>query len=79
MRGRGPLGDGGVASAVLVVWMLTRCTLVEGVVAHAGFEPAISALRGRCPSPLDECANPRWLGIVDSNHGLQIQSLPSCH
>ena len=24
--------------------------------AHAGFEPAISALRGRCPGPLDECA-----------------------
>ena len=74
--------------------------------AHAGFEPAISALRGRCPRPLDECAAvPRgrsrattgrgvpavihvhhawrawastgWLGIVDSNHGLQIQSLPS--
>ena len=63
------------------------------MVAHAGFEPAISALRGRCPSPLDECApcttllrptmsaGPMplelWLGIVDSNHGLQIQSLPS--
>ena len=26
-------------------------------VAHTGFEPVISALRGRCPSPLDECAN----------------------
>ncbi len=26
------------------------------VVAHAGFEPAISSLRGRCPKPLDECA-----------------------
>ncbi len=26
------------------------------LVAHAGFEPAISALRGRCPRPLDECA-----------------------
>ena len=25
-------------------------------VAHAGFEPAISALRGRRPSPLDEWA-----------------------
>ena len=25
--------------------------------AHTGFEPVISALRGRCPSPLDECAN----------------------
>ena len=28
----------------------------EVVVAHAGFEPAISSLRGRCPKPLDECA-----------------------
>ncbi len=30
--------------------------------AHAGFEPAISALRGRRPSPLDEWAKRarRW-------------------
>ncbi len=27
-----------------------------GVVAHTGFEPVISSLRGRCPKPLDECA-----------------------
>lgn len=26
------------------------------LVAHGGFEPPISALRGRCPGPLDECA-----------------------
>ncbi len=26
-----------------------------GVVPHIGFEPMISALRGRCPGPLDEC------------------------
>ena len=26
------------------------------VMAHAGFEPAISALRGRRPGPLDEWA-----------------------
>src|SRR5687767_2894895 len=26
-----------------------------GVVPHTGFEPVISALRGRCPGPLDEC------------------------
>jgi hypothetical protein len=26
-----------------------------GVVPHTGFEPVISALRGRCPRPLDEC------------------------
>ena len=35
--------------------------LIEGgayvlQVAHAGFEPAVFALRGRCPRPLDECA-----------------------
>ena len=28
------------------------------LVAHRGFEPLISALRGRCPGPLDECATP---------------------
>src|SRR5687768_17642741 len=31
----------------LWIWLL---------VAHRGFEPLISALRGRCPRPLDECA-----------------------
>ncbi len=33
-----------------------RLVLGRGLVAHAGFEPAVSALRGRCPWPLDECA-----------------------
>lgn len=33
-------------------------------VAHAGFEPAISALRGRCPGPLDECASLRPLSYL---------------
>src|SRR5215211_5923239 len=29
---------------------------VEAIlVPHTGFEPVISALRGRCPGPLDEC------------------------
>ena len=33
------------------------CALTcEDLVARAGFEPAISALRGRCPKPLDERA-----------------------
>src|SRR5664279_4591352 len=27
----------------------------ESLVPHTGFEPVISALRGRCPGPLDEC------------------------
>ena len=48
----------------------------QKVVAHAGFEPAISALRGRRPSPLDECAI-AWLGILDSNQGYLIQSQAS--
>src|SRR4051812_15747848 len=29
------------------------------VVPHTGFEPVISALRGRCPGPLDECGEDR--------------------
>ena len=34
------------------------CTnnFIGELVAHTGFEPVISALRGRCPRPLDECA-----------------------
>ena len=53
---------------------------VEGeLVAHTGFEPVVSTLRGWCPWPLDECATQQycWLGIEDSNLGLQIQSLSS--
>jgi hypothetical protein len=30
-----------------------------GLVPHTGFEPVISALRGRCPGPLDECGEVR--------------------
>ena len=47
------------------------------LVAHAGFEPAISALRGRCPGPLDECAV--WLGMEDSNPHIRIQNPLSYH
>src|SRR2546428_4126342 len=28
---------------------------MDSLVPHTGFEPVISALRGRCPGPLDEC------------------------
>jgi hypothetical protein len=30
--------------------------ILSVLVAHTGFEPVISALRGRRPKPLDECA-----------------------
>jgi hypothetical protein len=30
--------------------------MLAKLVAHTGFEPVISALRGRRPKPLDECA-----------------------
>ena len=36
------------------------------MVAHTGFEPVISALRGRCPRPLDECAPCRHWGRPSS-------------
>ena len=38
------------------------------MVAHTGFEPVISAVKGRHPRPLDECARPmgRWLPISSS-------------
>jgi hypothetical protein len=32
---------------------------VANLVPHTGFEPVISALRGRCPRPLDECGTRR--------------------
>ena len=36
-----------------------RFWILSSLVAHAGFEPAISTLRGWCPRPLDECATLR--------------------
>ena len=46
------------------------------LVARTGFEPVVSALRGRRPWPLDERAT-QWLGILDSNQGYLIQSQAS--
>src|SRR5581483_1733321 len=42
-----------------LVWLyrLYERFRITGLVAHTGFEPVISALRGRCPRPLDECAS----------------------
>ncbi len=40
------------------------------MVAHTGFEPVVSSLRGRCPGPLDECAiMPRNRGAGTSIRG----------
>ena len=37
------------------------------MVAHTGFEPVISSLRGTRPRPLDECATEKgWLGTRDT-------------
>ena len=33
----------------------TNRAWISELVPHTGFEPVISALRGRCPRPLDEC------------------------
>ena len=35
------------------------------MVARTGFEPVISALRGRCPKPLDERAKPKALAGIE--------------
>ena len=42
--------------------------ILRALVAHAGFEPAISALRGRRPGPLDEWAV-YDVGDSTSKHG----------
>lgn len=36
----------------LLTWLEVFC--LTRLVAHTGFEPVISALKGRCPRPLDE-------------------------
>ena len=38
------------------VILASKYRLKSDLVAHTGFEPVISSLRGRCPKPLDECA-----------------------
>ena len=46
------------------------------MVAHTGFEPVISSLRGRCPKPLDECATPKnWLVPLKSSQKFTNQLL----
>ena len=40
----------------------------RSLVAHTGFEPVISSLRGRCPKPLDECAIKYYLVGQTKNH-----------
>ncbi len=40
----------------LIAEVERRVRKAYNLVAHTGFEPVISALRGRCPRPLDECA-----------------------
>jgi hypothetical protein len=65
-------------SGKLIFRVTYKVVIGEGkgiMVAHTGFEPVISALRGRRPWPLDECATYRkplgvdlYLGDVDSNH-----------
>ncbi len=45
---------------------------VRRVVARTGFEPVISALRGRCPWPLDECAtHNRGVGQLAGDRGFE--------
>ena len=48
-EGKSPVDRAGFQGGEFGVWMSL-------LVAHRGFEPLISALRGRCPRPLDECA-----------------------
>ena len=44
------------------------------MVAHTGFEPVVSSLRGKCPKPLDECAVYGG-GLVPGLHPPDYQSL----
>ena len=45
------------------------------LVAHTGFEPVVSALRGQCPRPLDECAIcrgvPEFASYPSARRGVQ--------
>ena len=45
----------------------------ESLVPHTGFEPVVSALRGRCPGPLDECG----AGVAERSTGRQDSRGPA--
>jgi hypothetical protein len=47
-----------VLGAYRTMNLATILGIKRGLVAHTGFEPVISALRGQRPEPLDECALP---------------------
>ena len=52
----------------------------EHLVASIGFEPTISALRGRRPKPLDdEAMSAYWLGWKESNPHIRYQKPLSYH
>jgi hypothetical protein len=46
------------------------------LVPHTGFEPVISALRGRCPRPLDECGAGRRAGTATTADRIPKDSSP---
>ena len=53
---------------------------LEKLVASIGFEPTISALRGRRPKPLDdEAISAYWLGWKESNPHIRYQKPLSYH
>ena len=53
---------------------------LENLVASIGFEPTISALRGRRPKPLDdEAIGAYWLGWKESNPHIRYQKPLSYH
>ena len=61
-----------------VVWPADLASfwgIKRGLVAHTGFEPVISALRGQRPKPLDECATLKSWGswIRTRAHGFRVR------
>jgi hypothetical protein len=42
------------------ILLVTKPTLLE-IIPRTGFEPVISALKGRCPRPLDERGKLSWV------------------
>ena len=58
---------------------------MRGLVPHTGFEPVISALRGRRPGPLDECGPagaggepPRPVGMIPATPSPHQPSRSNC-
>jgi hypothetical protein len=71
-------GSDGTDPRLVRLDLSTNPALGRVLVPHTGFEPVISALRGRCPGPLDECGLGTTTTAADRSGMIPIR-VHRCH